>query len=42
MTISKTDLGLVMGVLGCLSALGVDSAGAVALIGAFLLGRMTR
>jgi hypothetical protein len=42
MTISKADLGLLSGILGGLSALGLDSATALARIGAFLAGRMTR
>jgi hypothetical protein len=41
-TVSKADLGLVLGALGALAALGIDSVAAVALIGAFLLGRVTR
>lgn len=42
MSVSKADLGLLLGALGGLSALGVKSIGAVALVAAFLLGRATR
>ena len=42
MNVSKADLSLVLGLLGALSALGVESAFALGLIGAFLMGRATR
>jgi hypothetical protein len=40
--IDKADLGILLGVLGSLPAVGVKSTLAVTLVGAFVLGRMLR
>jgi hypothetical protein len=41
MTISKTDLGLLLGVLGVLVSLGLSAYAVVAIV-AYLLGKLTQ
>ena len=42
MSVSKTDLSLLLGALGALQSLGLASTAALWLLAAFLLGRLSR